>query len=165
MTTAYVTAPPEAAAELARTLVEERLAAGVNLVDCDSVYRWDGDVREESEVVLLAKTTAERFPALSERVEELHPYEVPYVERFDEAANADSGRNSLPSRRSASLRTFICDRTARPARDVTSVARRTATPRRRRPAFVRARPASRVSHSEPEFSRYSDDSASSVPSM
>jgi periplasmic divalent cation tolerance protein len=82
--TAYVTAPPEAAERIARTLVEERLAACVNSVDCDSVYRWDGAVHEEGEVILLAKTTDERYPELCERVLELHPHDVPCIERFEE---------------------------------------------------------------------------------
>lgn len=82
--TAYVTAPPEAAADIAETLVEERLAACVNRVDCHSTYRWEGDVQEESEVILLAKTTAGRYDDLRERVESVHPHEVPCIERFDE---------------------------------------------------------------------------------
>jgi periplasmic divalent cation tolerance protein len=85
MPTAYVTSPPDAAADLARTLVEERLAACVNRVPCTSVYRWEGRVREESEVVLLAKTTERGYDALRERIVELHPHDVPCVERFDEA--------------------------------------------------------------------------------
>ena len=84
MPTAYVTAPPDAAAELARTLVEERLAACVNRVDCESVYRWEGEVYEESEVILLAKTTDEGYDALRDRIEEAHPHDVPCIERFDE---------------------------------------------------------------------------------
>lgn len=85
MPTIYITAPTEAAADLARGLVEERLAACVNRFDCDSIYRWEGQVIEESEVVLLAKTTADRYPRLVEYVRENHPYEVPCIERFDEA--------------------------------------------------------------------------------
>lgn len=84
MPTAYVTAPPDAAEELARTLVEERLAACVNRVDCSSTYRWGGEIHDDEEVILLAKTTDDGFPALVERVEALHPYDVPCVERFDE---------------------------------------------------------------------------------
>jgi periplasmic divalent cation tolerance protein len=82
--TAYVTAPPDAAGELARTLVDERLAACVNRLDATSVYRWEGALHEEPEVVLLAKTTAERYDALAARVRELHPHDVPCVERFEE---------------------------------------------------------------------------------
>lgn len=85
MPTAYVTAPPEAAEEIARTLVEERLAACVNRLDCRSTYRWEGDVHDDEEVLLLAKTTEGRYADLAARVEELHPYEVPCVERFEEA--------------------------------------------------------------------------------
>lgn len=85
MPTAYITAPSDAAAELARTLVEERLAACVNAVDCRSTYRWEGAVVEDEEVVLLAKTTDERYAALADRVAELHPYDVPCVERFEES--------------------------------------------------------------------------------
>ena len=85
MPTAYVTAPPDVAPELAELLVEERLAACVNRLSCDSVYRWDGEVVHDQEVVLLAKTTDEAFDDLAARVEEVHPYEVPCIERFDES--------------------------------------------------------------------------------
>jgi len=85
MPTAYITAPPESAADLARLLVEERLAACVNVVACDSTYRWDGEVVEEPEGILLAKTIDEGFDRLAARVVEAHPAEVPCVERFDEA--------------------------------------------------------------------------------
>ena len=90
MPTAYVTAPPDAAADIARTLVEERLAACVNAVSCDSTYRWEGEVVTDEEVVLLAKTTDERYGDLAERVAELHPYEVPCVERFEESDVLDA---------------------------------------------------------------------------
>jgi len=85
MPTVYITAPPAAARDIARTLVDERLAACVNTVDCRSVYRWDGEVATDDEVVLLAKTTADRYDDLAARVEERHPYDVPCIERFDEA--------------------------------------------------------------------------------
>jgi periplasmic divalent cation tolerance protein len=86
MPTAYITAPPDVAEDLARTLVEERLAACVNRLDCRSTYRWEGEVVEDDEVLLLAKTTDERYDALAARVTDLHPYEVPCVERFEESA-------------------------------------------------------------------------------
>ncbi|WP_246982193.1 divalent-cation tolerance protein CutA [Halorientalis marina] len=90
MPTAYITAPPEAAGDLARTLVEERLAACVNRLSCDSVYRWDGDLHDDEEVILLAKTTDAAYPALRDRVVELHPHDVPCIERFDEDDVLDS---------------------------------------------------------------------------
>lgn len=86
MPTVYITAPTDAAPALARTLVEDRLVACVNRVSCESTYRWDGEVVEDGEVILLAKTTDERFPDLAERIEEEHPYETPCIERFEEEA-------------------------------------------------------------------------------
>ncbi len=65
-------------AAFARALVDERLAACVNLLPVmDSIYRWEGRVERESERQMIVKTTLERTTALWERVRELHPYEVP----------------------------------------------------------------------------------------
>ena len=65
-------------AALARTLVGERLAACVStLPGVRSVYRWKETIEEDNEQQLLIKTTAERVRALSDRIRELHPYEVP----------------------------------------------------------------------------------------
>ncbi|HYB13134.1 MAG TPA: divalent-cation tolerance protein CutA [Myxococcota bacterium] len=74
-----VTVPDaQVAGRLARALVEERLAACVNLVPgIRSIYRWAGAVQEEEEVLLVIKTREDRVEALSQRVHELHPYEVP----------------------------------------------------------------------------------------
>lgn len=72
-----VGAPPEAR-QIARTLVEERLAACVNIVPAvTSIYRWKGTVEEEPELILVIKTRAERVDALKARLVELHPYELP----------------------------------------------------------------------------------------
>lgn len=85
MPTAYVTAPPEAADSIARTLIEEGHAACVNRVPCQSVYHWEGEVHDDEEVILLAKTTDGDYAGLRDRVVDLHPYDVPCVERFEEA--------------------------------------------------------------------------------
>ncbi|HXW07524.1 MAG TPA: divalent-cation tolerance protein CutA [Vicinamibacterales bacterium] len=62
----------------ARSLVEERLAACVNLLaPMESIYRWEGTVERETERQVIIKTSRERLVALWERVRELHPYEVP----------------------------------------------------------------------------------------
>jgi periplasmic divalent cation tolerance protein len=76
-----VTAPsPERAAEIARALVEERLAACGNVVPgLRSIYRWEGKVQDDAEALLVLKTTRARFEALRDRVLALHPYEVPEV--------------------------------------------------------------------------------------
>ena len=63
---------------LARTLVEERLAACVNILPAmTSVYRWKDGIEQDAEHQLVMKTTKARVPALWERLRELHPYEVP----------------------------------------------------------------------------------------
>ena len=66
------------AAELARTLVEQRLAACVNIVaGVTSVYRWKEGVEQDEEQLLLIKTTMDMIEALKARLRELHPYELP----------------------------------------------------------------------------------------
>jgi periplasmic divalent cation tolerance protein len=79
-----VTAPSaDKAAELARTLVEERLAACGNVVPgLRSIYRWEGKVHDEAEVLLLLKTQAPLFEPLRQRLLEIHPYQVPEVLRL-----------------------------------------------------------------------------------
>ena len=73
--------PDRAAAErLAGTLVEQRVAACVNiLAPCKSVYRWKGAVQHDDEHPLLVKTTAERYPALEAAIRAAHPYELPEI--------------------------------------------------------------------------------------
>lgn len=67
-----------AAAALARALVEARLAACVNRVPAvASTYRWQGQLVEETEALLLIKTTAARYPELAAKILELHPYSIP----------------------------------------------------------------------------------------
>ena len=66
------------AAAFARTLVEERLAACVNVIGpVTSIYRWNGKVEQDAEQQLVIKTTIARLEALEARVKALHPYDVP----------------------------------------------------------------------------------------
>ena len=70
----------ETAARSAERLVGERLAACVNLLPgIASIYRWEGEVQRETEVLLLIKTVAGRLPALTETLRGLHPYQVPEI--------------------------------------------------------------------------------------
>lgn len=70
----------EEARRIAVALVESRLAAGVNILpSAESVYRWKGAVCKSSEVVLIAKTTEERFEELVVSVRGLHSYETPCI--------------------------------------------------------------------------------------
>ena len=77
----YMTAGSKEEAEaVADALVEERLAACVNIIGgMVSVYRWEGRVHHDEEVVLIAKTTVRCLEALTGRVKELHSYECPCI--------------------------------------------------------------------------------------
>ncbi len=77
----YVTAPTrDEALRIGRCVVAESLAACANVLDgMTSVYRWNGTVQEEQEAVLLLKTRSELSAAVVNRVQELHPYDVPAI--------------------------------------------------------------------------------------
>jgi len=83
MTHEYVivltTLPADAdGAAFARGLVEERLAACVNLsAPMDSIYRWEGTIESETERQLVIKTSRDRVVELWDRVREMHPYDMP----------------------------------------------------------------------------------------
>lgn len=70
----------ESARALAVQLVEQRVAACVNIMSpCHSIFRWEGKVDEAEEVPLLIKTSASRYAALEEAIRAYHPYELPEI--------------------------------------------------------------------------------------
>jgi periplasmic divalent cation tolerance protein len=81
----HITAPDaEQAAAMARTLVDEGLVACVNIVaGVRSIYRYEGKICDEPEVLCVAKTRKELFGRLAARVRQLHPYEVPEILSFE----------------------------------------------------------------------------------
>jgi periplasmic divalent cation tolerance protein len=76
-----ITVPSEdVAATIAKAVVEERLAACANIVHgVRSIYRWEGEVEDDTEVLMIVKTRRELFDRLAARVKDLHPYSVPEV--------------------------------------------------------------------------------------
>lgn len=88
----YMTAgTADEAASIGRTLVEERLAACVNILPgMTSIYRWQGALEEGSEVVMIAKTDAALVPELVARVEKLHSYDTPCVVSLSIESGSDS---------------------------------------------------------------------------
>lgn len=71
---------PAKAAEIARALVEQKLAACVNIVtEVRSIYQWKGEICDDSERLMFIKTTSDLFPRLQAAVKELHPYDVPEI--------------------------------------------------------------------------------------
>jgi periplasmic divalent cation tolerance protein len=73
-------ATAEEAARTGRAVIEERLAACINILPpCRSIYRWQGEIEEAEEVPAILKTSDAMADALVERIAELHSYEVPAV--------------------------------------------------------------------------------------
>ena len=87
-----VTAPDdETPGTIARALVEEGLVACVNIVPgVRSVYRWEGAVQEDAEVMLVLKTRADRCAAVAARVADLHPYDLPEVLALPVSTGSDA---------------------------------------------------------------------------
>jgi periplasmic divalent cation tolerance protein len=80
----------EEALAIARAIVEERLAACVQLLPpIHSVYRWRGAVEQSKEILMLFKTTLAQFSALEKRIAELHSYDTPEILAVPVAAGAE----------------------------------------------------------------------------
>jgi periplasmic divalent cation tolerance protein len=77
----YMTAGNKAEAQkIGKALVESRLAACVNILDnMHSIYRWEEKIQQDSEVVLIAKTTDRRVSQLIDKVKSLHSYDCPCI--------------------------------------------------------------------------------------
>ena len=77
----YVTVPnPDEAKRIAHVLIGERLAACVNIVcGIQSVYRWEGKIASDEELLLIIKTTRDQYSSLEKRVKDLHSYSTPEV--------------------------------------------------------------------------------------
>ena len=68
------------ASRIAETLVSARLAACVQILpEIESVYRWQGEVQREKEILILAKTVASQFAELESKVRAMHSYETPEI--------------------------------------------------------------------------------------
>ena len=79
----YITAGSmDEAKSIGRVLVEERLAACVNIFPITSIYRWNNDIEEAGEFVMLVKTVTGKVKDIEMRVKQLHSYEVPCVISF-----------------------------------------------------------------------------------
>lgn len=74
----FCTTPVDMADALAENLVESRVAACVSIIPAvRSIYRWQGKVENETEALLVIKTTADRVEAAIDRIRRVHPYDVP----------------------------------------------------------------------------------------
>ncbi len=76
----FVSMPRDEAREMSKGIVENRLAACVNIVPkIESYFRWEDKVEFDEEALLVIKTTEKKFPALMAYVKEQHPYELPEI--------------------------------------------------------------------------------------
>jgi periplasmic divalent cation tolerance protein len=74
------TSSPDEARLIGRALVDERLAACANIIPgMESVYRWKGQIQQDKETILIAKTNCDSLHALESRVKQLHSYDVPCI--------------------------------------------------------------------------------------
>jgi len=87
---ALSTAPDhEHASRMARVLVEESLAACVNLLaPMESIYRWEGRIEAAQEIGMIIKTTRSRLPSLERRLRALHPYQLPELIAWEATAGS-----------------------------------------------------------------------------
>lgn len=70
----------EEARQIGTQLIDLQVAACVNLIpQVESIYRWDGETRSETEVLAAIKTTVNNYPEVEARIQELHPYDTPEV--------------------------------------------------------------------------------------
>ncbi|MFA5668745.1 MAG: divalent-cation tolerance protein CutA [Balneolaceae bacterium] len=91
---AYITtANREEARIIGRSLVDNKLAACVNIIDgMESIYRWKGKISEDKETILLAKTHYTKMKALTDHVKGMHSYDCPCIISFsinEEGGNED----------------------------------------------------------------------------
>jgi len=75
--------------KIARLLVEEKLAACVNVAEVNSYYRWKGEFCEDNEALLIIKTEKSRVDKIIERIKEVHSYELPEIIALPIAAGYD----------------------------------------------------------------------------
>jgi periplasmic divalent cation tolerance protein len=73
----------EVALALAKALVDRRLAACVNVVPCTSVYRWEGEVKEDDEHIMVIKTRRTYIDDIRDLFAEEHPYDLPELVAFE----------------------------------------------------------------------------------
>jgi periplasmic divalent cation tolerance protein len=73
------TAPPGGAENIARTIVQERLAACVNVTEVKSYFAWEGKLCMDPEELMIIKTNMKTVEPLRARIKELHSYELPEI--------------------------------------------------------------------------------------
>ena len=79
----------EEAKKVAKVLLEQKLIACATYFPVTSEYVWEGEIKNEEEVVSLFKTVRENWTLVKERIEAIHPYDVPAIMRYDVVSTDD----------------------------------------------------------------------------
>jgi len=75
----YVTCPPADSEKIAEVLINEKLAACVNILPAKSIYIWEDKLCRDEESLLIIKSTLAAYPELEAKVKQIHPYNVPEI--------------------------------------------------------------------------------------
>jgi len=75
----FCTTSVDESEKIARILIEEKLAACVNITEVNSYYRWEGEFCEDKEALLIIKTAKSKVNKIIERIKEIHSYELPEI--------------------------------------------------------------------------------------
>ncbi len=75
----FCTTPDDEAEKIARSLVDEKLVACINVAEVNSFFRWEGKMEDEKESLLIMKTKTDKIDDVIERIKALHSYDVPEV--------------------------------------------------------------------------------------
>ena len=79
----------EEARNIGKALVEKKLAACANYFPIKSIFNWKGKLDETGEILLLLKTTDEKWEAVKEEVKKMHSYEIPCIMKIEANANKE----------------------------------------------------------------------------
>ena len=89
MTLIYITCKDEEeAVKISKHLLDKKLIACSNMYPIRSMYRWQGEIQDEKEFVMMAKTKEKNFGKIKEEVKKIHSYDVPCILKIDAEANA-----------------------------------------------------------------------------
>ena len=90
MTIVYITCKDNKEAKaISKHLLDKRLIACANIHPIDSLYRWQGKLQEDKEVVIIAKTQEKHFKAIKQSVKKLHSYDIPCILKLNAEANEE----------------------------------------------------------------------------
>jgi len=93
MTIVYITCKDEEeSVKISKYLLEKKLIACSNIHPTRSLYRWEGKIRDEKEMVIIAKTVEKNYDKIKEEVSKIHSYKVPCILKIDAEANESFGK-------------------------------------------------------------------------